>query len=104
MWGICFHVDYILTSLFCAKDLFFRVFCLLPRYILLLLLLSVFCKVFSLSFSADVPEEEKKREKLIGELCQTEETYLDNLKLRAEYLRSCFCLQTCEIVGKTVTV
>jgi len=29
----------------------------------------------------DVPEEEKKREKLIGELFQTEETYLDNLKL-----------------------
>ena len=29
----------------------------------------------------EVPEEEKKREKLIEELFQTEETYLDNLKL-----------------------
>ena len=36
---------------------------------------------FFFVFSVEVPEEEKKREKLIEELFQTEETYLDNLKL-----------------------
>ena len=57
-----------------------KCFFLLPRYILRFLQ-SVFFKAFSFSFSVDVPEEEKKREKLIGELFQTEETYLENLKL-----------------------
>ena len=37
--------------------------------------------MFSFWFSVEVPEEEKKREKLIEELFQTEETYLENLKL-----------------------
>ena len=37
----------------------------------------------------EVPEEEKKREKLIEELFQTEETYLDNLKLVYEVGRKC---------------
>lgn len=36
---------------------------------------------FLFGFSVEVPEEEKKREKLIEELFQTEETYLENLKL-----------------------
>ena len=90
------HVDYnIRASLFYVGDLFSRrlhpgfsllkicfskCLFLLPRYILRFLQ-SVFFKAFSFTFSVDVPEEEKKREKLIGELFQTEETYLDNLKL-----------------------
>ena len=80
MLGLCFHVDFTLASLFCVEDSFFKVFFLSPKYIFSLLQY-VFFKAFSFTLSVDVPEEEKKREKLIGELFQTEETYLDNLKL-----------------------
>ena len=62
------------------KICFSKCFFLSPRYILRFFQ-SVFFKAFSFSFSVGVPEEEKKREKLIGELFQTEETYLENLKL-----------------------
>ena len=39
------------------------------------------------SLPVEVPVEERKREKLIQELFQTEETYLDNLKLVFEVSR-----------------
>ena len=39
------------------------------------------------SLPVEVPLEERKREKLIQELFQTEETYLDNLKLVFEVSR-----------------
>lgn len=79
MLGISFHVDYTLASLLCVGDCFQSVFFF--YHDTFLDFFSLFFKAFSFTFSVGVPEEEKKREKLIGELFQTEETYLDNLKL-----------------------